>query len=801
MLDPGHGFLLLPEVEKRFPLQVEDDLLVDHTVGADITATDHPGDPSGQEGIVFADEFGRAHVVQFGIDHALGGRAKDPDGSFDRRGVAVGDHPEDFLLGLADQVVAVENDTVAGAEKTIGAGLGGGHGDLGHANGHEGGNEELGQVHVGDRFGNVGGHFLPQVQATAAAGQQTDTDFHQAHIEFAVSHDFVGRADAHLAAAPQGQAIGRRHHGKAGITYFLHAQLGFLEESLDLGILTGLGQTGHVGQVAAGAEGPGHPAGLVADYHSEAIGIHIVHGLGHEIDDFAIDGVHLGVKLQAEDIVAQIHQGRRRTGLDGFSIGLETGQGDDVGADLHRLVGTGRKVIIKGLAVFQLVEAFVAGRQHGLDLLGNAESAGFHLGHGGFHADGVPGLEGTHFEIESPAHGVVDFNNRIGDLGNAVGRVDQVAGQRLPGKLSALVLAIDNRLDFFRQGFGLFGRRQAGKVGFAVFGMGQGRRIDHLADFLPLRGEVGFVEADFGFLSQHLGRDHLADEFRGDEIGAGFVLGDQVIGVLGHMRHGVQADQIGGFEHGRLGTPHGRPEERIDFGNGDAHLHHQLHGLDHALNADAVTDEIGRVLGPDNPLAQDALAEIGHEGQDLGQGLRTGDDLQEFHVTDRVEEMGAEEILLERRTPALAHLLQRNAGGIGGDDGTGLADRFDAFEQVLLDLQVFDDHLDDPVAFGQFIEIVLQVADADAIDILGLHEQCGLGHDHRVQTGLGDPIASRRVVLFLLLEVEGDDVQQQGFHAGTGQKRGNATAHHAAADDCRLPDFSDHSILLQISVA
>jgi hypothetical protein len=42
-------------------------------------------------------------------------------------------------------------------------------------------------------------------------------------------------------------------------------------------------------------------------------------------------------------------------------------------------------------------------------------------------------------------------------------------------------------------------------------------------------------------------------------------------------------------------------------------------------------------------------------------------------------------------------------------------------------------------------------------------------------------------------KIKWNDVQQQRFHTGTGQKRGNAAAHHAATDDRCLPDFPDRS--------
>ena len=80
---------------------------------------------------------------------------------------------------------------------------------------------------------------------------------------------------------------------------------------------------------------------------------------------------------------------------------------------------------------------------------------------------------------------------------------------------------------------------------------------------------------------------------------------------------------------------------------------------EHGEGADAVGDEIGRVLGAHYALAQYAVAEIGERIEDFGPRGRAGNQFDQLHVARRVEEMRAGPMLLE----------------FGGEAGGDLADR------------------------------------------------------------------------------------------------------------------------------
>ena len=110
-------------------------------------------------------------------------------------------------------------------------------------------------------------------------------------------------------------------------------------------------------------------------------------------------------------------------------------------------------------------------------------------------------------------------------------------------------------------------------------------------------------------------------------------------------------------------------------------------------------------------------------------------DLQQFHVTHRIEKVGAQKMAFEPIAQPLAELFKGQPRCVGGDDGMVGAYAVNTLEQGLFDFDVFDHHLNDPVAVGQMVEIILQIADTDPVDVPGVHEQSRVGFGHGIQPG------------------------------------------------------------------
>jgi hypothetical protein len=149
----------------------------------------------------------------------------------------------------------------------------------------------------------------------------------------------------------------------------------------------------------------------------------------------------------------------------------------------------------------------------------------------------------------------------------------------------------------------------------------------------------------------------------------------------------------------------------VDVLRGEAVLEHLVDGRHHRVRADAVADEVRRVLADHDALAEHVLAELLDARDRLGRRVGPGHELEELHVADRVEEVHHEEALLERLAAALQHVAMRRPEVfeativVRGDELLELRRRAPASARAL------DDRLDDEVAVAHLLEVVLRVAD------------------------------------------------------------------------------------------
>ena len=176
-------------------------------------------------------------------------------------------------------------------------------------------------------------------------------------------------------------------------------------------------------------------------------------------------------------------------------------------------------------------------------------------------------------------------------------------------------------------------------------------------------------------------------------------------------------------------------------------------------------------------LAQVQIAEVRDRLHRRRISVRRGDKLQQPHVTRRIEEVGAEPVAPEIFREAFDNFCYRQAAGVGGDDGAGFANGFDLAQQGALDLHVFDDGFDDPIDFGELLQIVLKVSDRDQPRQRRLKEGGGLGLHRSFQTGSGNAVARRTI------RIRRNDIEQVGRNTGIGQVRGDASAHGARAQN------------------
>ena len=164
-----------------------------------------------------------------------------------------------------------------------------------------------------------------------------------------------------------------------------------------------------------------------------------------------------------------------------------------------------------------------------------------------------------------------------------------------------------------------------------------------------------------------------------------------------------------------LGQPDRGTGAGVHFFDGHAQFAHQAQRVEDGKSADAVGDEIRRVFGDDHAFAEAAVAEFRERVENFGGSFRPGDQFDQFQIARRVEEMSAGPVLLEFLAHAFGDQVNRQSGGIGGDDGSGLAELGHAREQAALDLEIFGDHFDDPVGVFAARQVVFEIADGDFI--------------------------------------------------------------------------------------
>ena len=189
-----------------------------------------------------------------------------------------------------------------------------------------------------------------------------------------------------------------------------------------------LGGQQHQHQVGADAE----VFALVGDDH----GVEVFGGLvdaGADHGDLVVaERVHFAVELDAKDAVADVDQRCAAVLLHHPAGALHILEHGDAGAVFEGLIGIGEQIEVLGVrlavAIGGLVEGLGASAEHLLDVFGNLALFAAHARDGVFDAQGVPELERAKRIGVAPAHGAIDFDHAIGNLGHH-GRPSKAPGR------------------------------------------------------------------------------------------------------------------------------------------------------------------------------------------------------------------------------------------------------------------------------------------------------------------------------------------------------------------------------------
>ena len=255
----------------------------------------------------------------------------------------------------------------------------------------------------------------------------------------------------------------------------------------------------------------------------------------------------------------------------------------------------------------------------------------------------LPQLERPLAHAKTPAQAKINIARVVGNAAQMDGGVVKAVAQNRPQKLALLAFAVAQQFQAFSRwlfqhaAIHLIRLFTGGHISLA----GQIKAQDVAA--LPLeKTGLGFLPqvAHFQQRLQNLGGGKAAVE------GIGFKA-QGVLQRLDDVAQRVQPHHVGSAEGARTGAAHLFARKVVHHVKRQAVVFDLFQGCQHARDADAVGDEIGRILGPHHAFAQHAGDKCFKLVQD--QRLRGGrvDQLHQRHVARRVEEVDAAKTRLD----------------------------------------------------------------------------------------------------------------------------------------------------------
>ncbi len=306
----------------------------------------------------------------------------------------------------------------------------------------------------------------------------------------------------------------------------------------------------------------------------------------------------------------------------------------------------------------------------------------------------LPSLERSGFPTETPADRQVKIasilRNRF-EMHSAV--VEHVAETR-PKKLRLRAFAAAQPCELLGGALDLqnlrhFRIRLAGRHTIVALG-----EIEHFDVFGRLA-----VNADFCFLPERTFVDQRLQPIRRFVDRMPRIVRQRIAHGVDHMRERVQPDHIRCAECRALRPADGRPGQRIDGIEAQTELHAMMH-RQHREHADAIGDEIGRVLGADDAFAERGGEEAFELIHHLGPCAGVRDQLHQMHVARRIEKMHATETRTQLLGQRLRQLRNAQSRSVAGDDRVLGHERRNALVQRLLPIHALGDRFDDEIALA-----------------------------------------------------------------------------------------------------
>ena len=191
-------------------------------------------------------------------------------------------------------------------------------------------------------------------------------------------------------------------------------------------------------------------------------------------------------------------------------------------------------------------------------------------------------------------------------------------------------------------------------------------------------------------------------------------------------------------------------------------------------HADAIGDEVRRVLRADHAFAQGRDQKLFKIVEYRRVGFLACDQLNQMHVTRRIEEMHAAETMpqLGRKRPG--QLVNRQARRIARKNRSRPQMRRDFFVEIRFPVHALGNRLNHDIAFLQQIEVLLVVGGTDKARTRRCRQ--------RTRFELAQVINGFQHIAVGIALFRGQ-LEQNDFDAGVNQMRGNLRAHDAGAQN------------------
>ena len=167
--------------------------------------------------------------------------------------------------------------------------------------------------------------------------------------------------------------------------------------------------------------------------------------------------------------------------------------------------------------------------------------------------------------------------------------------------------------------------------------------------------------------------------------------------VLHDVSKYVEAYEIEGAKGRSLWPADGGPRDLVDLFDRVDVVEHCANRMQRAESADAIRNKVRPILRDNNSLAESFIEKAKHRTGDFRLGPFGPNQLDQMHVSRRIEEVHAEEVRPKIFRPSFSELAQRDTAGVGSNDRAWLPILLDSFVQAAFDFKVLDNGFNDQI--------------------------------------------------------------------------------------------------------